>query len=65
MRRLLLLTLLALGVAACYTGERVDQNGPLMGGIRYVHDERHSVSCWTAYDSTISCLPDSQVENPG
>jgi hypothetical protein len=32
--------------------------------LRYWHDDAHGVSCWTAYSSSISCLPDSEVRLP-
>jgi hypothetical protein len=57
-KRLVLLALLALSVVACYGGEEV------RGAVRYYHDDVRDVSCWTAFDQSITCLPDSQVTRP-
>ena len=49
-------------VVGCYTGQRVDEaGGAPLGGLRYLHDAEHKVSCWTIADGSISCLPDSEV----
>lgn len=60
--RVLLLALLALVLAGCYGGEPID---PERSSVRYWHDDKHGVSCWTAWESSITCLPDSEVQNPG
>lgn len=58
-RRILLAAAAALLVAGCYAGDRVDEAGGFLGGLRYLHDDTHNVSCWTIDDTSISCLPDA------
>jgi outer membrane biogenesis lipoprotein LolB len=53
--------LVALLLAACTGGQAVDPNNRT---VRYWHDDAHGVSCWTAWSSSITCLPDTQVRQP-
>lgn len=50
--------LLSLVIVGCYGGASVGDGGK----IQYYHDDAHAVSCWTTYDKSIACLPDSQVK---
>lgn len=52
--------LLAVALTAC-SGREVEKGE----GLRYLHDADHRVSCWGVDATGLSCLPDSQVANPG
>ena len=67
MKRLIAAALLALALAACSSGGPNASDGTTVKGstfVGYTHDAEHHVSCWTAYQKAISCLPDSEVFQP-
>ena len=57
-------------LVACY-GKGPGAQGQVAGGspsgpaFRYHHDDYHKVSCWSIHVTSIFCIPDSEVENPG
>lgn len=53
--------ILAIALAACTQGQKINETD---GAFYYHHDDAHKVSCWTAYNSSIDCLPDSEVQGP-
>lgn len=56
---------LALSVAGCMSGQSsVKTDDGKASSVFYWHDVTHKVSCWTAWSSSITCLPDSQVYLP-
>lgn len=70
MRRLVALLGCLVLVAGCAgygsPGEDIGANG-VASALKYVHDDKHAVSCWYVVGSSggsLSCLPDASVTLP-